>query len=160
VTAERGVTIDKARLIKLLSRTESEWDAEVLLAIRKSNELLRASNATWADIIEPSDGPAAGVSPEPEWNFQASRTPPRRSADAQPGYERSERIRDVIRREFPMTLVFFPVWIAAELVAVLFPGSYWNKQAQETVVAFWSLCGLGVVSWFGMGAYLLSLAGG
>ena len=65
MTAERGVTIDKARLIKLLSRTESEWDAEVLLAIRKSNELLRASNATWADIIEPSDGPAAGVSPEP-----------------------------------------------------------------------------------------------
>lgn len=137
------MTIDRTRLVKLLRMTESDVDAEVLLAIRKSNEILRANDASWDDVIAPA------VSTADERPRGVRRT-------AGPGYERSDRIRDFIRREFPITLVFFPVWLAAELMAILFPDAYWNKRGPEIVVAFWSLCGLGVLCWLGMGAYLLS----
>lgn len=140
------MTIDRTRLIKLLRMTESDMDAEVLLAIRKSNELLRANDASWDDVIAPT-------APPPDDR------PRRMERTARPGYERSDRIRDSIRREFPITLVFFPVWLAAELVAILLPDAYWNKQGPEIVVAFWSLCGLGILCWLGVGAYLLSTMG-
>ena len=69
--------------------------------------------------------------------------------------QRSDRICRSIRREFPISLVFFPLWITVEVLAILFPDVYWNKKARRVVVASWSLCGLGVLSWLGAGAYLL-----
>lgn len=137
------MTIDKERLIKLLSMTESDRDAEVLLAIRKSNELLRANRASWSDVIGPTTPATEGPrQPRPvDW--------------ARLGFERSDKIRGAIRKEFPITLAFFPLWIAAELIAILYPNTYWNKNAKRVVAAFWSLCWLGLLSWLGAGTYLL-----
>ena len=45
-----------------------------------------------------------------------------------------------------ISLAFFPLWIAAELMAIFFPNTYWNKNAKRIVVAFWSLCWLGLLS--------------
>lgn len=139
--AVRSVTIDKERLIRLLRMTESDRDAEALVAIRKSNELLRAHRKSWSDVID---------LPEP-----AVQDPPRPG----PAEWRSDRIRQAVRREFPITLAFFPLWIAAELMVILYPNTYWNKNGRSVVAVFWSLCGLGLLSWLGAAAYLLSIAG-
>jgi hypothetical protein len=149
--AGRGVTIDKERLIRLLRMTESDRDAEALIAIRKSNELLRASKMSWSDVI---DLPKASQPP------QALRAHPMEwSCTARAGYERSDRIRRAIRREFPITLAFFPLWIAAELMAIFFPNTYWNRNGRRLVAAFWSLSWLGLLSWLGAGTYLLFMIG-
>jgi hypothetical protein len=142
----RNVTIDKERLIRLLRMTESDRDAEALIAIRKSNELLRAHKKNWSDVIDlcpPPDEEPHGMHPA-DW-----------SPVSRAGYERSDRIRGSIRKEFPISLAFFPLWIAAELMAIFFPNTYWNKNAKRIVVAFWSLCWLGLLSWLGAGTYLL-----
>ena len=64
-------------------------------------------------------------------------------------------IRDTIRREFPITLVFFPLWLVAELMAVLLPKVHWNKNGPRVSVVFWGLCWSGLVSWVGAGSVLL-----
>ena len=146
-----SVTFDQERLIRLLRMTESDQEAEVLVAIRKSNEMLRTYNKDWSDVIvlpppvvsEPEPPPATGA-----WSRHGGE-----------GYERSDSIRRSVRREFPITLAFFPLWIAAELMAILFPNTYWNKNGRRVVVAFWSLCWLGLLSWLGAGTYLLLLMG-
>ena len=148
--AVRSVTIDKERLVRLLRMTESDREAEALIAIRKSNELLRAHGMSWSDVIEPP----TPVLPEP-----ASTCSTDRSYAHRMGFERSDMIRGAIRREFPITLAFFPLWIAAELMAILYPNTYWNKNGKPVVAAFWSLCGLGLLSWMGAGAYLLMTFG-
>lgn len=43
---------DRERLIKLLGMTGSVHDGEALVAIRKSNELLRSLKLGWADVID------------------------------------------------------------------------------------------------------------
>jgi len=143
VNAGRSLSIDRERLVRLLRVTESDQDAEALIAIRKSNELLRAHGKSWADVIDlpqlASESPAST-----DWSYVSL-----------PGYERSDKIRGSIRREFPITLAFFPLWIAAELLAIFFPDTYWNKKAKRTVVAFWSLCWLGLLSWASAGTWLL-----
>ena len=40
------MTIDRERLIRLLRMTESDRDAEALIAIRKSNAMLKANGAS------------------------------------------------------------------------------------------------------------------
>jgi len=142
----RNVTINKERLIRLLRMTESDRDAEALIAIRKSNELLRAHKKSWSDVIDlapPADEEPPSMHPA-DWSHVS-----------RDGYERSDRIRGSIRKEFPISLAFFPLWIAAELMAIFFPNTYWNKNAKRIVVAFWSLCWLGLLSWLGAGTYLL-----
>lgn len=142
------MTIDRERLIRLLRMTESDRDAEALVAIRKSNELLRAHGKTWSDVI-------GARPPEP-----VDRRPPRDwSPVSRAGYERSDKILRTIRREFPITVAFFPLWIAVELMAILFPNIYWNRNGKRLVVAFWSLCWLGLLSWLVAGAYLLLTLG-
>ena len=56
------MTIDKERLVRLLRMTESDQDAEALIAIRKSNDLLRAHRTSWADVIDlpPPEDPQFG----------------------------------------------------------------------------------------------------
>jgi hypothetical protein len=138
------VTIDRERLIRLLRMTESDRDAEALIAIRKSNEMLRTNGMSWSDVIDP---PAMA---RPHEACPADRLPMSR-----PGYERSDDIRRSIRREFPITLAFFPLWIAAELMAIFYPDTYWNKNGKRVVATFWSLCWLGLLSWLGAGTWLL-----
>jgi hypothetical protein len=145
--AERSVTIDRERLIRLLRMTESDRDAEALIAIRKSNAMLRKNGMSWSDVIDlpqPAEAPFVST----EWSEMSLA-----------GYERSDGIRRSIRREFPITLAFFPLWIAAELMAVFYPNTYWNKNGKRVIVAFWSLCWLGLLSWLGAGTWLLFTIG-
>ena len=46
------MTIDRERLIRLLRMTESDRDAEALIAIRKTNAMLKANGASWSDVID------------------------------------------------------------------------------------------------------------
>lgn len=115
--AGRSVTIDRERLIRLLRMTESDRDAEARIAIRKSNAMLRKNGMSWSDVIDlpqPAEAPFVST----DW-----------SEVSLAGYERSDGIRRSIRREFPITLAFFPLWIAAELMAIFYPNTYWNKTA-------------------------------
>ena len=141
------MTIDRERLIRLLRMTESDRDAEALIAIRKTNAMLRKNGMSWSDVIDLPQ-PAAAPFVSTEW-----------SEVSLAGYERSDGIRRSIRREFPITLAFFPLWIAAELMAIFYPNTYWNKNGKRVVVAFWSLCWLGLLSWLGAGTWLLFTIG-
>jgi hypothetical protein len=145
--AGRRVTINRERLIRLLRMTESDRDAEALIAIRKTNAMLRANGVSWSDVIDlPLSAEAPFVSTV--W-----------SEVSLAGYERSDGIRRSVRREFPITLAFFPLWIAAELMAIFYPNTYWNKNGKRVIVAFWSLCWLGLLSWLGAGTWLLFTIG-
>ena len=100
------MTIDRERLIRLLRMTESDRDAEALIAIRKTNAMLKANGASWSDVIDlptPVEPHAAST----DWSYASLA-----------GYERSDGIRRSVRREFPIMLAFFPLWIAAELMAI------------------------------------------
>ena len=141
------MTIDRERLIRLLRMTESDRDAEALIAIRKTNAMLKANGASWSDVIE-LPAPAAPHAASTDWSYASLA-----------GYERSDGIRRSVRREFPIMLAFFPLWIAAELMAIFYPNTYWNKNGKRVVVAFWSLCWLGLVSWLGAGTWLLFMIG-
>ena len=141
------MTIDRERLIRLLRMTESDRDAEALIAIRKTNAMLKANGASWSDVID-LPTPAAPRAASTDWSYASLA-----------GYERSDGIRRSVRREFPIMLAFFPLWIAAELMAILYPNTYWNKNGKRVVVAFWSLCWLGLLSWLGAGTWLLFTIG-
>jgi hypothetical protein len=141
------VTIDRERLIRLLRMTESDRDAEALIAIRKTNAMLKASGASWSDVID-LPAPAEPQAASPDWSYASLA-----------GYERSDGIRRSVRREFPIMLAFFPLWIAAELMAIFYPNTYWNRNGRRVVVAFWSLCWLGLLSWLGAGTWLLFMIG-
>jgi hypothetical protein len=141
------VTIDSERLIRLLRMTESDRDAEALIAIRKTNAMLKANGASWSDVID-LPTPAAPRAASTDWSYASLA-----------GYERSDGIRRSVRREFPIMLAFFPLWIAAELMAIFYPNTYWNKNGKRVVVAFWSLCWLGLLPWLGAGTWLLFTIG-
>jgi hypothetical protein len=141
------VTIDRERLIRLLRMTESDRDAEALIAIRKTNAMLKANGASWSDVID-LPAPAAPRAASTDWSYASLA-----------GYERSDGIRRSVRREFPIMLAFFPLWIAAELMAIFYPNTYWNRNGRRVVVAFWSLCWLGLLSWLGAGTWLLFMIG-
>jgi len=145
--AGRSVTIDRERLIRLLRMTESDRDAEALIAIRKTNAMLKANGASWSDMID-LPTPAAPRAASTDWSYASLA-----------GYERSDGIRRSVRREFPIMLAFFPLWIAAELMAIFYPDTYWNRNGKRVVVAFWSLCWLGLLSWLGAGTWLLFTIG-
>ncbi|HLM12830.1 MAG TPA: hypothetical protein VK362_10610, partial [Reyranella sp.] len=115
------MTIDRERLIRLLRMTESDRDAEALIAIRKTNAMLKANGASWSDVID-LPTPAAPRAASTDWSYASLA-----------GYERSDGIRRSIRREFPIMLAFFPLWIAAELMAIFYPDTYWNRNGKRVV---------------------------
>jgi hypothetical protein len=49
---KKSAALDLAKLAKVLSRLESDRDAEVVNAGRLANRLLRASGRHWADFVE------------------------------------------------------------------------------------------------------------
>ena len=53
----------------------------------------------------------------------------------------------------------FDIVVASELMAIFYPNTYWNKNGKRVVVAFWSLCWLGLLSWLGAGTWLLFTIG-
>ena len=59
------MTLNRAQLIKLLNLTGSEYDAEALNAIRRSNALLRKHRTTWADLLALPQEPAKARQPGP-----------------------------------------------------------------------------------------------
>jgi hypothetical protein len=76
--------LDKNRLVKFLNMTDSQHDAEVLIAIRKANELLRLHRVKWTDLVgtppRPRVVPAEprAYEPRPEFRRQEFRRPVRR----------------------------------------------------------------------------------
>ena len=45
--------LDRAKLEKLLARMESDSDAEALTSARKACQLVRESNSTWREAVNP-----------------------------------------------------------------------------------------------------------
>jgi hypothetical protein len=58
--------MDRSRLVKLLNMTDSQHDAEALSAIRKSNDLLRRSKTSWAELLMLDDRPELVSQRKPE----------------------------------------------------------------------------------------------
>jgi|HubBroStandDraft_6_1064221.scaffolds.fasta_scaffold240194_1 hypothetical protein len=58
--------VDRSRLVKLLNMTDSQHDAEALSAIRRSNDLLRRSNTSWAELLILPDQPEMVSRQKPE----------------------------------------------------------------------------------------------
>jgi hypothetical protein len=121
-----AVTLDKYRLIKLLNMTASQHDAEVLMAIRKSNALLRQSRATWSEILGAIDSGPLENPASPGYQTHPEEDDSRQSASAQASearglWEASVRA-DSFRAELRaipswLRLLFFPLWAGAEVVA-------------------------------------------
>jgi hypothetical protein len=79
--------LDKNRLVKFLNMTDSQHDAEVLIAIRKANELLRLHRVKWTDLVGTPPRPRV-VPAEP------------RAYEPRPEFRRQEFRRSVRRRRF------------------------------------------------------------
>jgi hypothetical protein len=119
------VAVDKARLIKLLNMTASQHDAEVLVAIRKSNALLRRNGTTWTEVLGTSDSVSV-EDPAQDYQIRPEEDDFRGFDFAQASESRGvweARVRaDAFRvevRAIPiwLRLLFFPLWAGAEVVA-------------------------------------------
>jgi hypothetical protein len=75
--------LDREQLIKLLNLTGSEYDAEALSAIRRSNVLLRRHRTTWAELLAPSQEPLQTPQPRPA---QARQQRPKPSPRGSPAF--------------------------------------------------------------------------
>ena len=160
--------VDKDRLVKLLNMTASRHDGEALAAIRKSNDLLRLSRASWSDVLGLSPPPAEQPR-QPE--AAKSSAPPRPSANPQqtsrttstawqpeqpPGYEQARDYRNSFRHE-PLVprLLGFPFWVVVEVLALLAPRKYVNTSGPVLTAVFMISMLLGVLAWIGLGYYLV-----
>lgn len=128
-------SLDHSRLVKLLNMTGSSHDAEALVAVRRSNEMLRAAGMTWSDIIQPATSNPDAVSTrsatrqgayEGHTSEEATK-PDNWGADlfGKEGIVRTtpprlmERWRTRIRAvHFFIRLAFFPIWATIEAYAV------------------------------------------
>jgi hypothetical protein len=106
--------LDWDRLEKLLNMTASQHDAEVLTAIRMSNNLLKQQRVKWADVLAKPKRiePEAPSEAKPEFKYDPRHTV-LGSVDVAV-MEMRARIRSypAIWRWF-----FFPIWGAAEAYA-------------------------------------------
>jgi hypothetical protein len=141
------VEIDRTLLLKLLSMTDSQHDAEALAAVRKANQLLRSQEATWSDVLQTSafEAPrlaAPDVRPAP--------------ADLPPGHQRAAQYCDAFRREaMALRLLAFPFWIFVELLAAVAPEMILNTRGRTLSVVFALCMLLSVAVWIGVGCYLV-----
>jgi hypothetical protein len=74
------MALDMKRLMQIMGMTGSDADGEALNAVRKANEMLRASNLTWTDVLRAPSSTGFGAPA-----FQDFRTPPSRRGTAQYG---------------------------------------------------------------------------
>jgi hypothetical protein len=160
--------VDKDRLVKLLNMTESQHDGEALAAIRKSNDLLRLSRASWSDVLGVSAPPVEEPrQPEPPKPSAASRSSARPQQTARaastawqpeypPGYERARDYRNAFRREpFVPRVLGFPFWIIVEFLALVAPRKYVNINGPVMTAVFMISMLLGILAWIGLGYYLV-----
>ena len=142
--------LDRDRLAKLLSLSDSKHDGEALAAIRKSNELLKLHRTTWHEVM----GISTPAEPPPEPAAPPSRT--QRPAELPPGFAYANDYRDVFRPEpfFPR-LVAFAFWLVLELLAVIHPRFVINKRGRAITVVFTICLLLSGAFWIFMGYYLV-----
>jgi hypothetical protein len=139
--------LDWDRLEKLLNMTASQHDAEVLTAIRMSNNLLKQQRVKWADVLakpKPIE-PKTPAEVKPQYNYNPRHTV-RVSVDVAV-MEMRARIRSypAIWRWF-----FFPIWGAAEAYAGV---SQAQKALGDTLPATIVAIAVGLVGslvWIGM----------
>ena len=141
------MAIDTTLLVKLLSMTDSQNDAEALAAIRKANQLLRLQATTWSDVLR---------SPELETpRFAASDAGPA-PADPPPGHQRAAHYRDAFRREaMVLRLLAFPFWIFVEALAAIAPEKPLNTRGRTLSLVFALCMLLSVAVWIGVGCYFV-----
>src|SRR5216683_3347611 len=123
--------VDRERLVKLLNMTESQHDAEALTAIRRSNDLLRRSMTSWAELLTLPDQAEIAVQPpsQPEPRSAPRQKPPGWGSDLfgdeptvpPPATKKDDRdkFKTVARtriRSVPVVCrrLFFPIWAFAE----------------------------------------------
>jgi hypothetical protein len=160
--------LDRAQLIKLLNLTGSDYDAEALGAIRRSNALLRRHRTTWAELLAPSQDPVQ--TPHP----RSAQTRPQRPQSGPRGFhgfrERPSweyHVRYAQRHEhwtpydtrqdwlgYSLRVLFFPVTVFVWLYkAVVRTRRRWLKPVAMLVPVFGA--GMAAMIWLVM---LLSLA--
>jgi hypothetical protein len=164
--------LDRERLIKLLNLTGSEYDAEALSAIRRSNALLRRHRTTWAELLALPQEPAKARQPGPA---QARQQRPRpRGSDAfrdkpmwEPkvrhgqwqGYRATDATKQVQFSRFgpllpSLRVLFFPVTVFVWLYeGVVRTKRWWLKPVAMLVPIFGG--GMAAMIWVVM---LLSVA--
>jgi hypothetical protein len=130
--------LDRERLIKLLNMTESQYDAEALIAIRRSNALLRKSKTSWAELLaqphqpakaSPPSSPSPETGPERKPNTEPRQKPANWGADlygdepsippVAPAKDKAANDKAAARariRSIPIfyRLMFFPIWAVSE----------------------------------------------
>jgi hypothetical protein len=139
--------LDWDRLEKLLNMTASQHDAEVLTAIRMSNNLLKQQRVKWADVLakpKPIE-PKTHAEAKPEYNYNPRHTV-RASVDVAV-IEMRARIRS-----YPAIWrwLLFPIWGAAETYAGV---SQAQKALGDTLPATIVAIAVGLVGtliWIGM----------
>jgi len=122
------VALDRKRLIKFLNMTSSQHDAEALIAIRKSNELLRLHELDWTDLIEAQTPPRAAPEPAPEprdkpepsarrYNEPNARYAVRKRRRSEEQV-RADNFRAAVRAiPFWIRVLFLPAMVGAEFLA-------------------------------------------
>jgi hypothetical protein len=160
--------VDKDRLVKLLNMTDSRHDGEALAAIRKSNDLLRLSRASWSDVLglspPPAEQPKQPDAARPSATSRPSAKPQQTARAAsttwepeyRPGYEQARIYRNAFRHE-PLVprLLGFPFWIVVEVLALIVPRKYLNTSGPVMTVVFMISMLLGILAWIGLGYYLV-----
>jgi hypothetical protein len=159
--------LDREQLIKLLNLTGSEYDAEALSAIRRSNVLLRRHRTTWAELLAPSREPLQTPQPGPAQARQQRPKPSPRGSHAfrerpiweSNGYTRRQRYwttnetRQAWVRNM-LGVLFFPVTVFAWLYKrVVRTRRRWLKPVAMLVPIFGA--GMAAMIWVVM---LLSVA--
>jgi len=149
--------LDKDRLAKLLSLTDSKHDGEALSAIRKSNELLKLHKTTWHEVM----GLSSPAEPPPPPEPAAASARAERPAELLPGFAFAKDYRNVFRQEplFPRLLAF-AFWIVLELLALVLPRLIINKRGRMISITF-ALCLLvSGAFWIYVGYYLVFVIAG
>lgn len=156
--------LDKERLAKLLSLTESEHDGEALAAIRKANEVLRLHRTSWPEALGLV---GEGAEPVPANEPVAERAddtvtapPPRRDASLPSGFQRAAAYRAAFLREPLLSrLLGFPFWIVLEVLARLAPDKPLNVRGKGLTIIFAASTILGVLVWIVL-AYVVLIGPG
>jgi hypothetical protein len=159
---ERDVGLDRNRLVKFMNMTESQHDAEALLAIRKANELLRLNDLDWTDLVDrrPSARPSSQPASEPR-----DRRDPRARNFNDPGNRhgsarhrrsaeevRADNFRATVRAiPLPIRVLFLPATVGAEVLAYAVLSKRSWVARSFGLVACLAVVGLVGVPWLMLG---------
>jgi len=156
------VGLDRNRLVKFMNMTESQHDAEALLAIRKANELLRLNDLDWTDLVDRRQAPGPARNPHPSQEtgairaratstIQATATVSarrRRSAEE----VRADNFRATVRAiPLPIRVLFLPATVGAEVLAYAVLSKRSWVARSFGLVACLAVVGLVGVPWLMLG---------